>query len=372
MADNTVRGRFVWHELITPNAAGAQEFYARTVGWKSQAWEQDPNYRMFAAPNGPIGGMIELRDGMPLWVPYVGVTDVDAAVEQATRLGATVATPATVLPNGGRYAVLVDPHGGTFGVHAGGEMPPEAPTGYGEFQWHELATTADPVEAFGFYNELFGWEELGRHDMGPIGIYLLFGRNGEQKGGMFKKGDMGKPGPAYWVCYVRVKDVDDVVATVKAARGTLLNGPMEVPGGDRIAQLADPHGAFFAVHMTVADVQGAKPAPKRETAATGAPRTKTAKSTAKKTATKSAEKSTKPTPKKSIKPAAKKTKKKTKKKAVKLASKKPQKKAKKQAAKPVKKKAKGAGKKAKRAAKKARRPSKKAVKARGKKAKKRR
>jgi len=28
-----------------------------------------------------------------------------------------------------------------------------------------------------------------------------------------------------------------------------LNGPMEVPGGARIAQLLDPQGAVFALHQ---------------------------------------------------------------------------------------------------------------------------
>ena len=31
MADATAKGRFVWHELITPNAAGAHEFYSKAV-----------------------------------------------------------------------------------------------------------------------------------------------------------------------------------------------------------------------------------------------------------------------------------------------------------------------------------------------------
>ena len=52
------RGRFVWHELYTPNPAGAHEFYAKAVGWKSEAWEQDPDYVMFQAPSGPIGAPV--------------------------------------------------------------------------------------------------------------------------------------------------------------------------------------------------------------------------------------------------------------------------------------------------------------------------
>jgi predicted enzyme related to lactoylglutathione lyase len=299
MGDNTVRGRFVWHELMTPNTSGAHDFYANAVGWKSQSWEQDSSYLMFAGPSGPLGASVESREATPQWVPYIGSTDVDATVEAATRRGATVTTPPTTLPNAGRYAVLVDPQGATFGVHGSpGEPQPDRPPEYGEFNWHELATTAEPDEAFDFYTELFGWEELGRHDMGPIGIYLLFGRNGKQLGGVFKKGETGKPGPAYWVGYVRVKDLDATVEKIKAARGSVLNGPMEVPGGDRIAQFIDPHGAFFAAHMVATDVRKApqeSSAPKRSErgstqAAPKEPQRKTAKKAAKTAARKQAKK----------------------------------------------------------------------------------
>ncbi len=258
MADNTVRGRFVWHELYTPNGDGAHEFYSKAVGWKTQGWEQNPSYRMFAAPTGPLGATVESRDGVPEWVPYIGTTDVDATVETAKRLGAKVTKEPETLPNAGRYAVLTDPNGATFGLHgSAGEPSPESDAQYGEFSWHELATTVGPGEAFRFYQELFGWDELGQHDMGPIGMYLLFGRNGKQLGGIFKKGELGKPGSAYWVGYVRTKDVDKMADDVKAARGQVLNGPMAVPGGDRIAQFADPHGAFFAGHTRAQDVKAA-------------------------------------------------------------------------------------------------------------------
>src|SRR6185503_21183340 len=79
MADATVRGRFVWHDLLTPNAAGAHEFYGKAIGWTPAPWKQDPTYLMFAGPGGPIGGSVE-RATAPQWLPYIGTTDVDAAV----------------------------------------------------------------------------------------------------------------------------------------------------------------------------------------------------------------------------------------------------------------------------------------------------
>jgi predicted enzyme related to lactoylglutathione lyase len=316
MADATVRGRFVWHDLLTPNSTGAHEFYRKALGWETQAWDQDRSYLMFAGPNGPIGGTVETRATAPQWLPYISTADVDATIEAATRLGAGVQTPATALPNGGRFAVLTDPQGAAFGVHASSSAPQaDAAPQPGEFSWHELSTNVAPSIAFGFYAALFDWDEVAQHDMGPMGMYLVFGRDGRQLGGMFDKGADGKPGNAYWLGYVSVTDLEGTVAQSKAARGSLLHGPMDVPGGDRIAQLMDPHGAFFALHTSAAaakTVPSAKPAkakkpppkpvrqasPKKRPAKKAAAKKKPAprkaakkKSTAKKTPRKAAKKS---------------------------------------------------------------------------------
>jgi predicted enzyme related to lactoylglutathione lyase len=315
MADNTVRGRFVWHELLTPNKAAAHDFYSKAVGWEKQAWEQDPSYTMFAAASGPLGASIESREDAPHWRPYIGTLDVDETVATATRLGAKVLTPATSLPNAGRFAVLEDPQGGKFGVHSSPTEPrPETPPVYGEFYWHELATTADPVAAFAFYKELCGWDEIRQYDMGPMGVYLVFGRNGREIGGVFDKGKQGLPGGAYWVGYVRVPSMDAAVATVKAERGNLLNGPMAVPSGDWIAQFSDPHGAFFAVLVNEADTKAARKS-----------KPKAAKKASKKTAKKAAKKAAKKSSKKSV--VRKAAKKKGKKKAAKRGAKRSGKKA---------------------------------------------
>jgi predicted enzyme related to lactoylglutathione lyase len=289
MADASHRGEFVWHDLLTPNAAGAQEFYEKVVGWKTQPWESDPNYLLFAARSGPVGGVMESRAETPHWVPYIGTADVDATVEAATRLGATVLTAPEPLPGGGRYAALADPQGATFGIHASADhseasgAPPQA----GEFSWHELATSVSPNIAFGFYAALFDWDEISQTDMGPMGMYLIFGRDGRQLGGMFDKGAAGKPGSAYWLGYVSVTDLEPAVERAKAARGSVLAGPMDVPGGDRIAQLMDPHGAFFALHKAAAQAASAASSgkaplrkPAKQAAAKPAPRKAAAKKSA--------------------------------------------------------------------------------------------
>src|SRR4030095_1260672 len=89
-----------------------------------------------------------------------------------------------------------------------------------------------------------------------MGKYVLFGSNGVQRGGMFNKPAQMPGGPG-WLGYIRVKDVNDTVKKAKGARATLVNGPMEVPGGDWIAQFVDPYGAMFAVHKWAGDLKRA-------------------------------------------------------------------------------------------------------------------
>jgi predicted enzyme related to lactoylglutathione lyase len=53
-----------------------------------------------------------------------------------------------------------------------------------------------------------------------------------------------------WLYYVRVPDVKEAVEAAKREGGKVLNGPMEVLGGDLVAQCLDPQGAAFALHST--------------------------------------------------------------------------------------------------------------------------
>jgi predicted enzyme related to lactoylglutathione lyase len=58
------------------------------------------------------------------------------------------------------------------------------------------------------------------------------------------------PGPPMWLYYIKVDSVEASVERVKQLGGQVLNGPMEVPGGDQIAQCTDPQGAVFALHSS--------------------------------------------------------------------------------------------------------------------------
>ncbi len=255
MSDESTKGRFVWYELMTTDTDAAKSFYHKAVGWGSMVFEgAGTPYSMWTVGQAPIGGVMNLPDDAvaqgapPHWVPYIGAPDVDQTVARATELGATVHVEATDIPTIGRFAVLGDPQGATFAVYksVGDEAMPDRPADVGEFSWDELAA-ANYETAFDFYSDLFGWAKTDSMDMGEMGMYQMYGRNGTTLGGMYNKpADM--PAPPHWLLYVRVDDIDKAVETIQEAGGQILRGPMDVPDGDRVAQCMDPQGAAFAIH----------------------------------------------------------------------------------------------------------------------------
>lgn len=269
MSNADIRGRFVWHELMTTDTDAAAAFYSKVVPWKTQDSGM-PSYTLWMAGKTQVGGLTGLpAEGAadsgtpPHWIVYVSTPDVDATVAEAQRLGGKVLKGATDIPNMGRYAVLADPQGATFAVYSPPGSPPDgagASGGPGEFTWHELATT-DYAAAMSFYSELFGWEKGPAHDMGQMGVYQLIVHGGAQVGGIY---NLQAPStPPHWLSYVRVPDCNKATNAAKAAGGRVLNGPMEVPGGHWITMMMDPQGGAFAVIEPPKAEAAQKPAAKK-------------------------------------------------------------------------------------------------------------
>ncbi|MGA2365351.1 MAG: VOC family protein [Steroidobacteraceae bacterium] len=251
MAQPNIQGRFFWQELLCADPAAVTAFYGRVLGWRAQPAASDPSYMTFASRSGPVAGAMapgaEQKDTHSHWLAYIGAEDVDATLATAVRLGGKLVHAAADIEQG-RYAVLADPQGATFGVYKPSHIAADHAVQPGDHCWLELATT-DLETAFKFYQEVFGWQVIQRLDMGASGTYLIFGVAGTPRGGVMKLMHPA-PGP-YWLCYTEVADLDKAIAAAEKSGGRLLNGPMTVPGGARIAQLADPNGAVFALHTQV-------------------------------------------------------------------------------------------------------------------------
>jgi hypothetical protein len=116
-------GVFVWDELLTTDIEKAKSFYGEVIGWESRDAEMGEGnvYTLFSSGGTDrAGGMPippQAQGTPPNWMTYIGTDDVDAAVEKAKKLGATVMMEAFDVPTVGRLAIVADPTGAVFGLY---------------------------------------------------------------------------------------------------------------------------------------------------------------------------------------------------------------------------------------------------------------
>lgn len=246
-------GCLSWFDLNTTDLEAARAFYEAVCGWGMELWPAEPPYPMFTSADGKArGGYRELPPGVeapPHWLTYIATDDVQQVMARCAELGGAVMMDIAV-PTVGHFAVMRDPQGAVFAAIQPDTPPVEPePEGEGTIGWIELSTS-DHRAAWGFYQALFGWVASGPpSDMGPMGEYFLFGRReGKSLGGMWTIPE-GMPIPPSWLPYVESFDLDAAVGRITEHGGVVVNGPMEVPGGDRIVQFRDPQGGMCALHQ---------------------------------------------------------------------------------------------------------------------------
>jgi len=255
-------GDFLWYELITPDADAAQAFYCPLLGWTVRdAGMPDMDYRLAATTESDVAGIMETPDGAPMppaWLGYVGVDDVDAMAASFADGGGAIHMPAWDVPGVGRMAFVADPQGAMLYVMKGATDEESLAFSYdkprpGHCAWNELATS-DPAAARHFYGQRFGWVKDGEMDMGPMGKYEFLRHAGRSDGSVMGQGMLGAVMPkmphmpvSAWTYYFRVPDIDAAVAHIQAQLGTIVQPPIEIPGGDYSLVATDPHGAHFGL-----------------------------------------------------------------------------------------------------------------------------
>ena len=255
VATPTLLGRPVWYELMTTDMKAAETFYSDVVGWKTAPFEGAGRpYTQFnrgGDDSGVAGVMTKPAEvkAPPFWAMYVAVPDLEDAASKITRLGGKTHTDVIEIPSVGRLQMMMDPQGAAFYIiePSREERRPEAAAELGDVSWHELMTTDMPA-AMKFYQEVFGWQPSDSMDMGEMGKYQMFNRPHGMIGGMMNKPPQMANVPPNWQIYFRVPDVHAAAERIKDNGGTILNGPMEVPGGDWVVNAMDPQGAAFGLH----------------------------------------------------------------------------------------------------------------------------
>ena len=254
-------GGFIWYELITPDPAAAKAFYDPVVGWDMAADPVAPgmDYRMIQrSDGGNAGGVLTLTDEMraggarPIWLGYLHAADVDAKVAAVEADGGTMLMAPWDQPGVGRLAMVADPWGAPFYLMA--PLPPEGDANAASdvfsvdqpqhVRWNELSSS-DADGAVDFYTRHFGWRQEGDMDMGEFGKYRFLYEGGTMIGAIMPK--MPQMPVSLWTYYIGVDDIDRAAAAVREGGGQILQGPMEIPGGEYSLNAVDPQGAAFGL-----------------------------------------------------------------------------------------------------------------------------
>ena len=243
------QGDFIWYELITTDADAAAAFYGTVIGWKAAAYPGGmADYQLFSTEHGPVAGFMsneKCPEMRPAWLGYVAVDDVDAMSAKIAAAGGAVRMPPMDIEGVGRFALMADPQGALFYIMRGASEGAsvsfdQAKAGHGN--WNEL-TTSDQAGALAFYEAMFGWTKSTVVPMGPMGDYQLIAQGGRDIGGVMARPPGGPP-PS-WCYYFGVPDIDAAAKAVVDAKGSILHGPVEVPGGAQIIVASDPQGGIF-------------------------------------------------------------------------------------------------------------------------------
>lgn len=247
-------GEFSWVDLATTDSDAAKKFYGSLLGWTFEDMPAGPSmvYSM-AKLGGETAAALytmgpDMKGAPPFWLSYVTVDDLEAVTRKAKDAGGTIDKEPFDVMDVGRMAVLQDPTGAHFAFwqpkrHIGATVKNEP----GALTYNELYTT-NPDVAGKFYVQTLGWKTKSM-DMGPMGTYTLFGREGSEAnvGGMMQMPPNMKGVPSNWLVYFLVSDCDASTKKVTELGGKTLMPPTQIPNIGRFSVNQDPQGAVFAL-----------------------------------------------------------------------------------------------------------------------------
>jgi len=246
-------GEFCWIELATSNQSAGKSFYAALFGWTARDIPTGPNevYSLLELEGRIAAGAFAINASEsaagvpPHWHLYVSVASADESAKKAGELGGKVVEGPFDVGDRGRAALLQDPSGAFFSVWEGKKRSGVGVKGEpGAFCWADLSTP-DQARAKTFYEGLFGWKLKPGEGKESGYLHIVNGEN--YIGGVPPAHHTNPKDPPHWLIYFSVADVDKTFQKAKDMNARILLRPMDFEGVGRVAMLADPQGAVFAL-----------------------------------------------------------------------------------------------------------------------------
>jgi predicted enzyme related to lactoylglutathione lyase len=233
-------GKFVWHDLLTPDPEAARRFYGALFGW---SFREAGDYVEIRNGGRKLGGILEIRPRdesrvTAQWLSFMSVADVEDAARRAEENGGKVVNGPMDLGPRGRGVLIADPEGAQLLLlRAARGDPPDREPRVGEWLWNEV-WTVDPQAAARFYVPLGGYEDTLE---GPGYVILI--NEGRWRAGIRDIADEAYAGR--WVPVVRVRDPQALLQRVEALGGVVWVAPDDAPGSGDTALISDPAGALL-------------------------------------------------------------------------------------------------------------------------------
>ncbi|MET8569315.1 VOC family protein [Streptomyces sp. NPDC004783] len=248
-----VTGAPNWIDVGAPDTDAAASFYGGLFGWELRSAGPDAGgYGFFQLDGRTVAGAMPVtpEQGPPSWTVYFQAPSAQAAADASAQAhGGVLMQPADVMGLG-VVAVLADRSGVPFGIWQPGRLGGVDAAGEpGALCWVELYTPDVAAEA-AYYHAVLGLETSAVPFPGA-GTYTCVNPGGEGEesmfGGVVALADDPLETDAHWLPYFAVDDADRAVARTGELGGTVRMPARDIEGVGRLARLADPHGARFAV-----------------------------------------------------------------------------------------------------------------------------
>ncbi|MHA4773425.1 VOC family protein [Streptomyces sp. MSC1_001] len=240
-----------WLDLGSPDTEAAAAFYGAVLGWEFLSAGPDAGGYGFFQQDGltvaALGPLTE-EGARSAWTVYFQTPDADATQQAAEAAGGAVRLAAFDVMDAGRMAALTDPAGARFAIWQPGAVRGlERTSSTNTLVWAELHAP-DPETVLGFYRTLFGWRWTEMEAPGMT-YRVVSTADGDQQdasfGGAAELQDVSET--PRWIPYFAVTDPDAITVSTEGNGGSVLMPPADIPDVGRIAWLADPFGAHFAV-----------------------------------------------------------------------------------------------------------------------------
>ncbi len=238
----TYPGKFIWHDLLTPDSLSAGKFYEKLFGWQIDYQGQ---YAVVRNNGKLIAGILQVapsddraREGV--WIPSVSVADVDAAANLVNANGGKILKGPVDMDQRGRVVLISDPQRADLVLlSAKGGDPADAEAAIGDWLWDEIWTN-DPDNIEAFYASVLGYDEIASGDE-----YDVFKYKGKWRAGVRHMQDTREH--MLWVPVVRVADPDAITKRVTELGGVVWVTPDEAPGNGDTALIGDTTGALLLI-----------------------------------------------------------------------------------------------------------------------------